>query len=201
MGVARMNELDFTRGTRDYLRAADLLKAAPLSADLLKFEMRFLKPGHHAGAWLSSSSSEIPENAVARLIIRRPQHSETWIFVPNTTVRKLQRIEDLDEDEIVAPGQLLNGRYQAVLTNRAEFWDQLIAQIRMGGEQVKPGRRWYVASITAVRWPLPQELYSHLLSISIQRERAIFLNLTVNLDDKPFGNVLLREIEGGSERV
>lgn len=193
-----MNELDFTRGTRDYLRAADLLKVAPLSADLLKFEMRFLKPGHYAGEWLPSATGDIPDNAVAKLVSLRPQKSETWVFVPQACVTELKRIEDLNEVEIVAPGQLRNGRYHAALTDRAAFWDQLIAQIRLGGEQVMPSRRWYVASVTVTRWPLPQGLASHRLSLGIRRQRRLYLDLMLDLDEQPFGKVLLRKMANGT---
>jgi hypothetical protein len=196
-----MNELDFTRGTRDYLRAADLIEVAPLSADLLRFEMRFLKPGHHAGEWLPSATGDIPDNAVARLVVLRPQQSETWVFVPQAGATELQRIEDLNEAEIIAPGQLLNGRYYTALTDRAAFWDQLIVQIREGGEQVMPGRHWYVASVTVTRWPLPRALASHRLSLGIHRQRRLYLELALDLDDQPFGKVLLREIASGTERA
>ena len=196
-----MNELYFTRGTRDYLRAADLLRVAPLSADLLRFEMRFLKSGNHAGEWVHSSSDEIPGDAVARLVVLRPHHPETWVFVPYAVATKLQLIEDLDEAEIVAPGEMRDGRYHSTLTDRAAFWDQLIAQIRFVGEQVLPGRRWYVASVAVTHWPLPQEIDSHRLSLGIQRQRRLFLKLELELDDQPFGRILLREIAGGTERA
>lgn len=198
-----MNELYFTRGTRNYLRAADLLKVAPLSADLLRFEMRFLKPGHHAGEWVQSPSDEILGDAIARLVVLRPQPQspETWAFIPHAADTELQMIEDLDEAEIVAPGEMRDGRYHSSLTDQAAFWDQLIAQIRVGGEQVMPGRRWYVASVAVTRWPLSQEIASHRLSLGIKRQRRLFLDLALDLDDQPFGRVLLREIAGGPARA
>jgi hypothetical protein len=183
-----MTSLDFTRGARSYLRAADMLAVAPVSPDATGFEVRFRKPITVAGCWRPAARTT-DLAAVAALSVLRPSGPEPWVFVPNPEKGALRTLQDVPEEEFVSAATMVDGHLFCTLVDGVGFWDQLIAFIRCGGASIYPGRRWQFAALALSRWPLPADLPGRSLSLEIARSRGPLVSLRFGLDGTARGSV------------
>jgi len=185
-----MTSVHFTRGTRSYLRAADMLAVAPVTPAATAFDVRFRKVITQAGFWRKPSGVGAAD-ILAELTITDPSGSDVWVFVPDLQVARLQVLQDVPEAEFVSSAVLRDGRFVCPLVGTVGFWDQLIGIIRCGGASVYPGRRWQVAALSVGLWPLPQSLAGRTLSLEIARSRGPLVALRFGLDGISYGTVSL----------
>jgi hypothetical protein len=183
--------VDFFRGPRDYLRAADLIEAAPIPADVLSFDLRLKAVASHPGQWRRDDPARPAPamNIAATLALACLSHQEHWAFVVDTSVQVNKHLPDIDESAILPDIVLANGRLRSPLRQDFSFWDQLIAAARAGGEQLFPGCRWYLVRIEAnehVLHPPPGLLE---LGVTLGRRRNRFLELHFDLDGMSAGRL------------
>ena len=185
-----MTTVNFTRGSRSYLRAADMLAVAPVPPTATSFEVRFRKLITQAGYWRQSDGFA-NDDILAELKLAAPFGPQTWVFVPDPQVGSLQVLQEVAEEEFVSSAVLRDGQFLCPLVDGVGFWDQLIAIIRCGGASVYPGRRWQVAALGLTRWPLPDALAGRIMSLEILRTRGPLVALRFGLDGASYGTVSL----------
>ena len=185
-----MTTVNFTRGSRSYLRAADMLAVAPVPATATGFDVRFRKLISQAGYWRPMASLDGSE-ILAELKLSAPSGPQSWVFVPDAQGASLNVLQDLPEEEFVSAAELRDGQFLCPLVEAVGFWDQLIGIIRCGGASVYPGRKWQVAALGVTRWPLPAMLAGRILSLEILRSRGPLVTLRFGLDGTNFGTVSL----------
>lgn len=183
-----MTSLDYTRGARGYLRAADMLAVAPVPPDAAGFEVRFRKPITTAGLWRPAAGYSGPD-VVATLAVACPSGTEPWVFIPDPEKGALRALQDVPEGEFVSTATMNDGRLMCTLVDDVGFWDQLVAFIRSGGASIYPGRRWQIAALAVSRWPLPADLGGRILSLEIARSRGPLVSLRFTLDGSERGTV------------
>ena len=185
-----MTTVNFTRGGRGYLRAADMLAVAPVPPTATAFDVRFRKVITQAGFWQQALGYE-GSDVLAELSIKGPAGSQAWVFVPHPENMALQVLQDVAEEEFVSSAILRGGQFLCPLVAEVGFWDQLVGIIRCGGASVYPGRRWWVAALSMSQWPLPTTLTGRILSLEILRTRGPLVSLRFGLDGVACGTVSL----------
>ncbi|MBI1218200.1 MAG: hypothetical protein GC186_06590 [Rhodobacteraceae bacterium] len=194
-----MTSLDFTRGARGYLRAADMLAVAPIPDEATGFEVRFREPITTAGHWCPAAGRASAE-AVATLSVARPGGTDPWLFLPDPGNRPLRSLEEVPELEFTSAATMTSGGLLCRLAGGVGFWDQLIAFIRVGGQALYPERRWQVAALALSCWPLPPVLADRMLSLQIARSRGAYVTLRFALDGCEHGTVGLFAMGRGQPR-
>lgn len=185
-----MTSVNFTRGGRGYLRAADMLAVAPVPPTATSFDVRFRKVITQAGFWQQAVEDD-GSDVLAELTIKGPTEQQAWVFVPHRKDVALQVLQDVAEEEFVSSAVLRDGKFLCPLVAGVGFWDQLVGIIRCGGASVYPGKRWQVAALSMMRWPLPETLTGRLLSLEIVRTRGPLVALRFGLDGVAYGTVSL----------
>jgi len=168
--------VDSFRGSRNYLRAADLLAAAPLDGDLVSFYFFARSVAHHPGYWHPGGA----EDAAATLTIRRPEGAEEWAFTTDSNRPVMTRRPDIDEARVLINPKLRNDRLTADLDDLHSLWDHLVAAARYGGSTYFPGARWYFAYVRGSRRCV-EPVAGRELALTIGRQRMQFLELNFSI--------------------
>jgi hypothetical protein len=170
------------RGSRNYLRAADLLAAAPLGCDLASFYFFARAVAHHPGYWRSGAAVD----AAATLTIRRVSGTEEWAFTTDSELPVLDRLPDIDETRVLTNPKLGNDRLTAELDDIHSLWDHLVAAARYGGTTYFPGARWYLAYLRGTGRCV-EPVAGRELALTIGRRRGRFIELNFFIDGAPAG--------------
>jgi hypothetical protein len=174
--------VDSFRGSRNYLRAADMLAAAPLARDLASFYFFARAVAHQPGYWRPGAAVD----AAATLTIRRVSGAEEWAFTTDSELSVTNLLPDIDETRVLINPKLRNDRLTAELDDIHSLWDHLVAAARYGGTTYFPGVRWYLAYLRGTDRCV-QPVAGRELALTIGRRRGQFIELNFSIDGAPAG--------------
>ena len=95
--------LSYSRGSRDYIRAADILAAAPLNRGETFYQCSFKSIVHNPGWWqLVGKDGHDTSNLQigAELVLTFPSNKERWRFMVDTESEIQKQLPDIDENSI-----------------------------------------------------------------------------------------------------
>ena len=181
-----MFELDEFRGTRSYLRAADMMAVIPLPQETVSFQFFFRQVATLPGRWEPRAAGD--EAPAATLSLRLSDANQNWDFRthPDLTAR---RAADIDETAILKNLRLQKDRAVCVLTDQFTLWDQIVAAARAGGEVVFPGYEWILVYVGGNRNAVRKSLANLELELTISRRRGRLVELSFAIDNTPAGHV------------
>jgi hypothetical protein len=184
-------KVDFFRGPRDYLRAADLINAAPVPADAIWLDLRYRAMARHPGRWRRLDSEGFAPGAgtVATLVTACPSHREHWGFVVDRSSQVINLLPDVDESAMLHDIVLSDEGLLSRLEPSFSLWDQLIAAARAWAMRRFPGRHWYIVRLTVNRHALRPPPRTTRLDLTSARRRNRFLELRFELDGAPAGRL------------
>ena len=191
--------VDYFRGNRDYLRAADVLAAAPFETAPDSFQFFFKKIARHPGEWKRSGGS--PESSgkqvsAATLAITRDQQKERWGFLIDEFSTIVKRAENIDEHSILTDNQLIGEEFICLLTGPFSIWDFIVAAARAGGKQFFPDTQWYLTYIKGNRNCFPAQLEGQPLILRLGRRRGSFVEIKFAVGGLDAGELGLIQKQG-----
>jgi hypothetical protein len=183
--------VDFFRGPRDYLRASDLINAAPLHTEAIWFDLRYRAMARHPGRWcrLDPEGFATDAGTVATLVTACPSHLEHWSFVVDRSVQVTNLLPDVDETAMLSDIALLDDGLLSRLQPSFSLWDQLIAAARAWAMHHFTGRRWYIVRLTVNRHALQPPPGTIRLGLTPGRRHGRFLEIHFDLDGAPAGRL------------
>ena len=183
------HRVDFFRGNRDYLRAADVLAAAPFETPPDSFRFFFKRIARHPGAWkklVSPHSSAGTPKAAAALTMTLGQRMERWDFVIDEPALTCVRTSDIDETSILADIRVTGDEFFCTLVGGYSLWDFTVAAARAGFFR---DRQWYLAYIMGNQKCFPPELEGLPLTLRLGRRRTDFTEFDFDLANMPAGKL------------
>lgn len=183
---AFMLELDIFRGTRNYLRAADIMAAIPLPQETLSFQFFFRQVAIAPGIW--ARRGENSADPAATLSLKLPHTTENWAFHTYAHL-PARHTENIDETAMLESVRLYADRAICALSDQFTLWDQIVATARAGGQVVFPGSEWILVYVGGNRHALRKSLLNSELELTINRRRGSLVELSFAIDDNPAGQV------------
>lgn len=184
--------VDFFRGKRDYLRAADVLSAAPFETIPDSFQFFFKKVARQSGEWkrqvIAQGSDAIPTSA-ASLTMTFAQHKEKWDFIIDEPGLITKRTLDIDEDSLFSDIRLTEEELVCTLAGAFSLWDFLVAAARAGGLHFFPNTQWYLPYITGNQDCFPAQLEGLSLTLRLGRRRAGFVEINFAFGNRTAGKL------------
>lgn len=175
-----LHRVDYFRGSRDYLRAADVLAAAPFVRAPDSFQFFFKKIARHPGEWKRSGGppeSSDKHTSAATLAITRDLQKERWDFLIDESITIDKWAENIDEHSILTDNQLIGEQFICHLTGHFSLWDFIVAAARAGGKQFFPDTQWYLTYIKGNRNCFPARLEGQPLILRLGRRRGSFVEI------------------------
>src|SRR4029079_14155266 len=170
--------VDAFRGKRDYIRAADLLAAAPLDPAPISFRFFIHEITAHPGEWRPTTSDfrlVTAQKIVADLTLTFRDRVEKWGFLVDCMRLIEKRIVDIDEQSLAAVLRITDGRSSVTMTDEFNIWEYIVVSAREIGRVLFPGDEWLIAYVWARCEHIPQALAGRLISVALGRTRGRFL--------------------------
>jgi hypothetical protein len=186
------HRVDFFRGNRDYLRAADVLSAAPFETPPDSFQFFFKKIARHSGEWKKQDNgpgSSAAPTAAASLTMTFAQRKEKWDFIIDEPGLIIKRSPDIDETSLLADFRLTEEEFVCTLAGAFPLWDFLVAAARAGGLHFFPDTQWYLPYITGNQDCFPAQLEGLPLTLRLGRRRAGFVEINFALGNRTAGKL------------
>ena len=196
--------VDWLRGSRDYVRIADVLAVAPVPPGTQRLELFFHAVTNCRGRWMPLEEAEglrASEEVVASLKVINPNGTRKWSFVVDRSAPITSRIADFDEDRLtscVAVEERLNSgvalpgadrRTALVMTGEVNIWEHIVASAKALGLVVYPDVRWYVLYIRADIGGLPRVIAGRTLTMWLRRMRQAIYELEFAIDGTTLGTI------------
>lgn len=188
--------VDWLRGCRDYIRAADVLAVAPVFPGSQKLEFFFRSKTKYRGSWLPAAETKIlndGEEIVANLSISAANGARKWCFVVNKFLPITKRLPDLAEDRITSAVKIDDGKSFLLMTDDFNVWEHIIASAKSLGLILFPDLRWYVVYVKADLARFPRDISGRTLNMQIYRRRLTILELAFAIDGTTLGTIGARE--------
>ena len=176
--------IDIRRGDRAYLRAADIIAAAPRYALRGPVRFRFQRVADRAGRWVSGASGD-----EAATMAARSSGGIEWGFRLEQPALPLRPAADLDKQALLR-GAIHGSGAHCRIHEPAMVWDQIILLVRSRWEGDFPAGRWAVACIDFFDWPVAPPPPGALLSVDRAKLRRRALEVDFAFDGKPVGSML-----------
>lgn len=186
------NRVDSFRGKRDYIRAADLLAAAPLTPAPVSLRFFMHRLTAHPGQWTLVDRSFIPaagQEVVADLTLTFRDRIQKWGFLVDATRVIEKRIADIDEQTLSAGIRISEARSTVTMSDEFNVWEYMVASARVGGRLFFPGEEWLFAYVSAKYELIPAEIGGRRMHMTIGRTRGRFIDLDVSIDDARIGAI------------
>jgi len=145
--VRSKHSVSFARGCRDYIRAIDLMQAAPISLSDKSFRFRFNDVIRHGGTWRPITSQTDRQVIKAELAIQRGNGPEQWGFACDEQTGLIAA----PDVQINVPMDLLSrsvGAVTVALLSDVDFWEQLVEAVRFSGDLLFPNRSWLIVGVS-----------------------------------------------------
>jgi hypothetical protein len=184
--------VDAFRGRRDYVRAADLLAAAPLDPAPISLRFFMHEITAHPGQWRPTPGDFRPApgaKIAADLTLTFRDRVEKWGFLVDRMRLIEKRIADIDEQSLAAGIRINEGRSTVTMTDEFNIWEYIVASAREGGRLFFPGDEWLFAYVSARCELIPRMLGGRLMSVEIGRTRGRFIDLEVRVDEVRIGSI------------
>ena len=175
------HRVDFFRGKRDYLRAADVLSAGPLETPPDSFQFFFKKIARHSGEWKKQNHRPGPDTAptpVATLTMSFAQRKEKWDFIIDEPSVTVVRLPDINESALIANIRLTKEELFCTLSGAFTLWDCTVAAARVGFFR---DRQWHLAYIMGNRNCFPHTLDGLPMTLRLCRQRKGFIEFDFEL--------------------
>jgi hypothetical protein len=182
--------VDWLRGSRDYVRIADVLAVAPISTGNEKLELRFHAATNCPGRWMPSEAAAGPRSGkqvVATLKITDAQGARKWDFVVDTSSPITKRLPDLGEDRLTAAVSVVDGRTSLTMLGQYDVWEHIIASAKALGAVLYPGVQWYVLYLKADLGAIPQATAGCVMNAQRTRTRMGVDEVTFSIDGASIG--------------
>jgi len=173
--------VNFFRGKRDYLRAADVLSAGPFETPPDSFQFFFKKIARHSGEWKKRSNRPDPDIAstsAATLTMTFAQRKESWDFIIDDPSVTVVRLPDINESALIANIQLTGEELICTLTGAFTLWDCTVAAARAGFFR---DRQWHLAYTIGNRNCFPSTLDGLPMTLRLGRQRKGFIEFDFEL--------------------
>jgi hypothetical protein len=183
------HRVDFVRGNRDYLRAADVLSAAPFETAPDTFQFFFRKIARHPGEWrkqINSPGADTAPTSAAFLALTFAQRKERWDFVIDNPGTTTVQSPDIDESLLLADIRLTSEELVCTLAGSFSLWDFTVAAARRGFFR---DRQWHIAYIMGNHNCFPPVLEGLLLALRLGRGRSGFIEFDFDLANIPAGKL------------
>jgi|GEM_PF-4593663 len=178
-------KVDYVRGARAYIRAADMIAGAPVLPEATQLHFTFRHLMREPGVWIETRAAD----ASATLTARTPGGIRTWSFTADAAGTKLRRMPDIDEDGLVRGVALAGDRLTCRLQGDGTVWDQIVAATRIGGEKLFPGTQWYLIYLQINGAPPRQAAEGATLELKLGRRKGQILELSYDLDGRATGRI------------
>jgi hypothetical protein len=191
--------VDWIRGERDYVRAADLLNAAPLPSDSKRIEFSIRAPTVCRGRWLPADRQRRmapPDEIVARLRTWTPREAQRWDFVVNNRLPITKRLDDSTEQSIMRAVSFHPHGVETEMTGAFGLWDHVVVATKALGLRRYPGISWYLAYVLADLGQMPRPMAGRRLTVRLRRVRLAFHEFEFAIDGAVLGLVGARERAG-----
>lgn len=184
--------VDTFRGKRDYIRAADLLAAAPLMPVPVSLRFFMHKLTAHPGQWTLIGRSFAPatgEEIVADLGLTFRDRVEKWGFLVDTTRLIEKRSADIDEQSLSAGIEISDDQSAVTMSCEFNIWEYMVASARVGGLLFFPGEEWLFAYVSAKCELIPASIEGRQLRMRMGRSRGKFIELEARIEDALIGTI------------
>ena len=183
------HRVDFFRGKRDYLRAADVLSAGPFKTPPDSFQFFFKKIARHSGEWKKQNNRPGPDTAptsAATLTMTFAQRKERWDFIIDEPGVITVQLPDIDESALIADIRLTEEELFCTLAGAFSLWDFTVAAARAGFFR---DRQWHLAYIMGNRNCFLPTLEGLPLTLRLGRQRKGFIEFDFDLAGLPAGKL------------
>lgn len=182
--------VDWLRGSRDYVRIADVLAVAPIASGKEKLELRFRAATNYPGRWMPSEAGAglaPSEQVVATLKITDAQGARKWDFVVDTSSPIGKRLPDLGEDRLTDAVSVVGDRTTLTMSGQYDVWDHVIASAKALGAVLYPGVQWYVLYLKADLGAIPRATKGCVMNARRTRTRMGVDEVTFSIDGVAVG--------------
>lgn len=189
--------VDIRRGARDYVRAADIIAAAPQTVCHGPAQFRFHRATTRAGRWtpadtvtdqsLCTASLVFPDGGAAR-----------WMFELADPAIPLRALADLDRAALLREAFHDHDGVAAALLDPALLWDQYVLLTRDRWQALFPSGSWSVAAVDVPYWPVPTQRPGAGLHVRMMKQRRRALQVALSIDGVEIGQMLFSITLGSS---
>ena len=184
--------VDWLRGSRDYVRVADVLAVAPVPPGSERLELFFHAATNCRGRWMPLEEAEslrASDEVVASLKVIDPKGTRKWSFVVDRSAPITNRIADVDEDRMTSAVAVADRRTAVVMTGEDNIWEHIVASAKALGLVVYPEVRWYVLYIRADIGRFPPITAGRTMTMWLRRMRKAIFELEFAIDGATMGTI------------